>query len=317
MQEKKSVKRGLIICFMVLLYLGGVFVYALPDVRTIRNEKDSKRVIENFDEQALESRERTETVRDDTEKFTADGVSEELHQKMQEYNRGIFEDGQLDLSDPWSASVKELDLSEYGIQDETIGVISVPAMGVELPVYFGADSAHMAKGAALMEGTSFPMSGENVNAVIAAHRGFKGIPMFRNIEQVSPGDTLTIRNYWEILTYRVTDIRVIMPEDVEGVYIREGKNMVTLVTCHPYTKHSRRYMVQAELTDDAAASDVSQGSGADVSDDLSGNTEAEYRRKQAVEEDGEALKEEKLLHRGGYVLLLFVGIIILWEIRKK
>ena len=95
--------------------------------------------------------------------------------------------------------------------------------------------------------TSIPIGGENTNAVIAGHRGWNGYKYFQDIEQLQAGDLVYIRNIWEELTYRVTEIRIISPDDVAAILIQPGKDMVTLMTCHPPNTGGRyRYLVYCE-----------------------------------------------------------------------
>ena len=73
-----------------------------------------------------------------------------------------------------------------------IGVLWIPRIEENLPIYLGADHDNMAKGAALLGETSMPLGETDSNTVIAAHRGWKGIPMFRNIQQLQIGDKIQI-----------------------------------------------------------------------------------------------------------------------------
>ena len=103
---------------------------------------------------------------------------------------------------------------------------------------------NMRKGAAIMGQTSLPVGQKDSNCVIAAHRGYRGIPYYRDIEQLKTGDQVIIRNLWERLDYRATKIKVIDPYDMDKILIQKGKDMVTLLTCHPYRGHGRyRYVV--------------------------------------------------------------------------
>ena len=87
-------------------------------------------------------------------------------------------------------------------------------------------------------------SGKNTNCVIAGHRGYHGAPYFREIERLNPGDKVYIKNPWEKLAYRVESIKIIYPDECDQIKIQKGKDMVTLVTCHPYKSHGRyRYLV--------------------------------------------------------------------------
>ena len=73
--------------------------------------------------------------------------------------------------------------------------------------------------------------------------------MFREIENLEPGDRVEITNLWETLSYVVEKSIVIAPDDIEAVKILEGRDMVTLVTCHPYTENYQRYVVYCRRED--------------------------------------------------------------------
>ena len=90
----------------------------------------------------------------------------------------------------------------------------------------------------------YRLARRTVTVLIAAHRGYEGIPYFREIEKLKVGDRVIIKNPWEKLTYRVEEIKIIQPDDSNQIKIQKGKDMVTLLTCHPYRGHGRyRYVV--------------------------------------------------------------------------
>lgn len=170
-----------------------------------------------------------------------------LYEAMEAYNKRIYESGQTGLCDAWAYQVASFDLQAFGVEDGAIGVISIPAMDVELPIYLGASTDNMAKGAVHLSQTSLPIGGADTNCVIAAHRGWYGAPYFRYIDLLKIGDEVFVRNLWETLTYKVTDIRIINPDDVDQILIQPGKDMLTLLTCHPYASGGRyRYVVYCE-----------------------------------------------------------------------
>ena len=70
--------------------------------------------------------------------------------------------------------------------------------------------------------------------------------MFRNIEEIQIGDLIQITNFWETLTYEVKEVEVVEVTQTEKLFIQEGKDMVTLITCHPYQVFNQRYMVYCE-----------------------------------------------------------------------
>ena len=128
-----------------------------------------------------------------------------------------------------------------------MGVISIPKMDVELPIFLGATYDNMAKGAVHLSQTSLPIGGMDTNCVIAAHQGWYSAPYFRYIELLEVGDELYITNLWETLTYEVTSIKVIEPNDIDEILIQPGRDMLTLLTCHPYASGGRyRYVVYCD-----------------------------------------------------------------------
>ena len=169
----------------------------------------------------------------------------ELWEAIQAYNRQIFAESQSGLTGPEDFQEPAVDLSAYGIN--AFGVISIPAMEVELPVYLGAGDEQLAKGAAVLGQTSVPVGGTNTNAVLAGHRGWKGAAYFRDIELLQVGDRVTLTNLWETLTYEVAEIRVIEPNDTDAIRIQPGRDLLTLLTCHPYASGGKyRYLVICE-----------------------------------------------------------------------
>ena len=98
----------------------------------------------------------------------------ELLATLQKYNRQLYTEKQCNLIDLEACEEPAADLTTYGIEDEIIGVLAIPAMELSMPVYLGASDAHLASGAAVLGNTSAPIGGDNTNCVIAGHRGWRG-----------------------------------------------------------------------------------------------------------------------------------------------
>lgn len=97
--------------------------------------------------------------------------------------------------------------------------------------------------------TSAPIGGANTNCVIAGHRGWRGADYFRHIDKLAVGDTVKLTNLWETLTYTVADIQIIQPHEVEKIKIQPNRDLLTLLTCHPYASGGKqRYVVYCERT---------------------------------------------------------------------
>lgn len=173
----------------------------------------------------------------------------ELLAELQAYNQRIYTEKQSDLVDLEACEKSAADLVAYGIEDEIIGVLEIPAIELTMPVYLGASDDHLAAGAAVLGNTSAPIGGDNTNCVIAGHRGWRGADYFRHIDKLAVGDEVRITNLWETLTYTVTDIEIIQPHEVDKIKIQPNRDRLTLITCHPYASGGRqRYVVYCERT---------------------------------------------------------------------
>ena len=171
----------------------------------------------------------------------------ELLVALREYNQRIYTEKQSGLVDLEACEAPAADLTAYGIDDEIIGVLEIPAMELAMPVYLGASDDHLAAGAAVLGNTSAPIGGDNTNCVIAGHRGWRGADYFRHIDKLAVGNTVRLTNLWETLTYTVADIQIIQPHEVEKIKIQQGQDLLTLLTCHPYASGGKqRYVVYCE-----------------------------------------------------------------------
>ena len=174
----------------------------------------------------------------------------ELLAALQSYNQRIYNEKQSGLVDLEACEEPAADLPAYGIEDEIVGVLEIPAMVLTMPVYLGASDTHLAAGAAVLGNTSAPIGGANTNCVIACHRGWRGADYFRHIDRLQVGDTVTLTNLWKTLTYTVADIQIIQPHEVEKIKIQPNRDLLTLLTCHPYASGGRqRYVVYCVCTE--------------------------------------------------------------------
>lgn len=239
--------RKILLALAVTVLLVGIGVMLFPYFQQWRYDRGVRDWADSFDAWRQEMREQAEQDAPETEAET-DSIPylQDLYAAMQAYNEDIYENGQSGFRDAWSYQVPSFDLTEWGLEDNMVGYIDIPRMGVKLPIYLGASTANMRLGAVHLSQTSLPIGGENTNAVIAAHRGYSTAAMFRDIQKLQIGDEITITNLWETLTYRVTETRVIKPTDTQEVLIQEGRDMVTLITCHPYRVSTHRYVVYCE-----------------------------------------------------------------------
>ena len=171
----------------------------------------------------------------------------ELYQEMQMYNQRIYDEKQSALKDSLSYAMPSFRLSDYGVETETIAVLNIPVLDLSMPVYLGANEENMAIGAAHMSNTSLPVGGNNTNCVIAGHRGYSGADYFKYLDELKEGDSVQLVTLWNTLNYTVSEIQIIEPYEVEKILIQEGRDLLTLLTCHTYASGGRyRYIVICE-----------------------------------------------------------------------
>ena len=188
---------------------------------------------------------REETKSTDTTEETM--PYQQLWDEMCAYNEILYAEKQSSFDSPDDYEQPSFNLLDYGLEDEVFAVLTARKINLEMPVYLGATDTHLAHGASHMSLTSLPIGGENTNCVIAGHRGWNGAEHFRFVPDLAKGDIVTIRNLWETLTYVVVETKIIAPNDVDAIHIQEGRELLTLLTCHPYASGGKqRFLVICE-----------------------------------------------------------------------
>ena len=229
----------------VVIIIASLGVYFYPNMREWKTQQEVNQIMAQFendfktDDTNSVSAEKT----DDSSESTSDAEIKnfvELHKEMEEYNQRLVTDGQH-IVDAWSYEQPPLTLTNMPNKDYTIGYIEIPDMKVKLPLLLGASKDNLAKGAAVLSETSMPIGGTDTNCVIGAHRGWRGSAYFQRIENLKEGSKVYITNPWETMVYQVVSTKVVEPDDSNAILLQPGKDMVTLVTCHPYVLGGGKY----------------------------------------------------------------------------
>lgn len=141
-----------------------------------------------------------------------------------------------------AAYLDTLNLSDNG----QIGTVEIPCIDCSLPIYHGSDEDMLSKGAIHMVGTSLPIGGESTHAVISAHTAYPGKILFDRLTDMEVGDSFSVTVLGDTLNYKVIDIKVVLPSEVSYLEIERGKDLVTLMTCTPYSVNTHRLLVTGE-----------------------------------------------------------------------
>lgn len=155
--------------------------------------------------------------------------------------------GNVTPKDPYSEEEKHKAIENYAQMLELrtkIGVISIPSIDVELPIYAGTNEEILQKGAGHLEGTSLPIGGESTHTVITAHSGLPSARLFTDLQKVKMGEKFYIDNIAGTLAYQVDHIDVIDPSDFSQLLVVPEKDYATLLTCTPIMINTHRLIVR-------------------------------------------------------------------------
>ncbi|MCU0267439.1 MAG: sortase [Acidimicrobiales bacterium] len=144
---------------------------------------------------------------------------------------------------------------------DPIGRITIPKIGSDFWYVEGVDLRWLQEGPGHFPGTPFP--GQAGNAALAGHRTTYKAP-FNRIDELSPGDLITVQTLQGTFTYEVLPQGEATPENPpSGHYIVsptqteildqvEGENTLTLMACHPKYSAAQRIVVKAKLVENPA-----------------------------------------------------------------
>ncbi|MCX0379540.1 class C sortase [Clostridium perfringens] len=181
------------------------------------------------------------TISDYTEKINnvKDEEVDDLIKNINKYNYDLF-NGTAENQLPDCLNIHEGDV---------LGYIEIPSINVKLPIYYGTSVDTLKKGVGVLEGTSLPVGGENTHSVLSAHTGLANQKLFTDIDKLKDGDVFYLHILKKDLAYKVDQIKVVHPDEIDDLKISEGNDYVTLLTCYPYGINTERLLVRGERTD--------------------------------------------------------------------
>ncbi len=133
------------------------------------------------------------------------------------------------------------DLEKRIERGQPLGHIAIPELGLTAAVVQGTDPRSLRSGPGHYRGTALP--GERGTVAIAGHRTTFSAP-FRHLDELEPGDTVTLSVPYGRFEYRVTRSQIIFPRQVD-VLAPGRRNELVLTTCHPVESAEERLVVFA------------------------------------------------------------------------
>ncbi|MCI1901191.1 MAG: class C sortase [Bifidobacteriaceae bacterium] len=182
-------------------------------------------------------------------------------QRARAYNRKLISSASLasDATVPQSDSAS--DSTDYDSQlriDDSglMGRLKISSIDVDVPIYHGTAEETLRRGIGHLEGTSLPVGGVGTRSVLTGHRGLSSSTLFTHLDKVAQGDLVTLEILDEVLTYKVTQIQVVEPDETQALRPLEGKDLLTLVTCTPLGINSQRILVTGERISPTPRSEI-------------------------------------------------------------
>ena len=134
----------------------------------------------------------------------------------------------------------QLNIAEDGI----MGYVEIPKIGVDLPIYHGTGADTLEIGVGHLLGSSLPVGGDSIHAVLTGHSGMARQKMFSDLDRLEVGDVFYLKVLGETLAYQVDQIKTVLPYDADDLGIITGEDHCTLVTCTPFGVNTHRLLVR-------------------------------------------------------------------------
>ena len=240
-EKKKKLKRRRRLTNLLLLFifLIGVGLLAYPTVSDYWNSFHQSRAIISYVEKVANL---------DTEKY------EKIMNSAMDYNRDLAKKGNqwLMTDEDLERYNQELNVDGTG----NLGIISIPKLNLELPLYHGTSESVLQTSVGHIEGSSLPVGSPHLNeedfddipfashCLLSGHRGLPSARLFSDLNNLEVGDVFYLNIMDQTLTYQVTDIFVVLPSDSSKSMLEPGLDLCTLITCTPYGINTHRLLVR-------------------------------------------------------------------------
>ncbi|MDR1017787.1 MAG: class C sortase [Lachnospiraceae bacterium] len=276
----KKTKKIIYIVTTILVFIIGFTILFLPTIRNIINERRSSYAINNYDKKY--------------KNLSSEKIKQEW-KLAKDYNKNLKLSS---FSDPFEKSDR-VNLKKYNqvlnlTGDGMMGHIEIPKINVHLPIYHGTDKKALLKGVGHLEESHLPIGGKGTHAVLTGHTGMEAAKYFTDLTNLKQGDKFYIKVLDETHAYEISQIKKVLPDQVNDLVPVSDKDLVTLVTCTPYGINSHRLLVTGERVP------------------LSEKDLSENNRKNTS-----LLSKEMMIVAALVILVVSVLIIVIWRKRRN
>nr|WP_209015500.1 class D sortase [Clostridium perfringens] len=122
----------------------------------------------------------------------------------------------------------------------TIAILKISSINLKAPIVDGEENLNYV----VAKYKNSPKFGENGNTILAAHNNIKG-SIFKNLYKVKTGDTVEVQKDNEVFKYKITQRKIVEPNDPSLLSQDLSKKEITLITCTNRAK--QRLILKGEM----------------------------------------------------------------------
>ena len=244
-------KKNLSNILLLLVFITGLSLLLYPGISDYINSKNQSRAVAAYNASAGRMSEQ-----DYTDTFAQ---AEDYNRRLYETDAAFYQPGLVEgYSDCLSINGGDI-----------MGYVSIDRIKVELPIYHGTSPEVLNAACGHLEGSSLPCGGANTHCVLSAHRGLPSAKLFTDLDELEVGDTFSLSVLNRVMYYKIDQILIVEPEEVDELQIVPGKDYCTLFTCTPYGINTHRLLVRGErMSAEASAPRIIVSSDAHMIDPL-------------------------------------------------
>lgn len=244
--SRKSMISNISIILGFVLIISSILIFVYQENRVDGIQKESRNLEEEFEKEIREKNLNSKNLDTKRERRT-----------KKEENISKEKSGS-DSSDEYErVYTKKADLKNKTLREtDTLGVMRIDKLGILLPIFSDTSDKNLGRGIGILNGGDEILSENGKVTVLAGHRGGRNEGQsFLKIDKLTNGDKIRITTANEILYYKVVGNEIIEKNDWSRFVPEKDKNIIYLLTCHPYPYDFKRLIVKAELYESKTAMD--------------------------------------------------------------
>ncbi|MBQ0140293.1 MAG: class A sortase [Kurthia sp.] len=174
--------------------------------------------------------------------FIVTNMTEQAISQFDEAQAKNSKDVNFEFDDVKDLSLQDVLKAQMNNNDvHSVGTISVPDVGLQLPILYGVSNTNLAIGAGTMKKDMKLGKG---NYALAGHNMNNNTTLFSPLTKAEKGMKMYTTNYERVYTYTIKKIFIIEASQVDVIEDKENERLLTLVTCN--YDGSKRLIIQGE-----------------------------------------------------------------------